>query len=90
MRETATNFSQVGSVVIAAGDFEALAKALTGLHVPEKQIEELKGAIETDHKGFGERTERWMKSIGNVGVKAGVAIGQDVVKNLLLQYFGLK
>jgi hypothetical protein len=87
---TATSFSQIGNVAIAAGDFEALAKALTGLSVPQKQIEELKGAIEADHKGFGEWTKRWMKNIGKVGVKAGVAIGQDVVKDMLLQYFGLK
>ena len=44
--------------------------------------------IEADQKGFGERT--WMKSLGKAGVKAGVAIGQDVVKDLLLQYSGLK
>jgi hypothetical protein len=87
---TATNFSQIGNVVIAAGDFEALAKALTGLNVPKKQIEELKGAIEADHKGFGERTKGWMKNIGKTGMKAGVAIGQEVVKDMLLQYFGLK
>lgn len=87
---TATNFSQIGNVVVPAGDFEALAKALAGLSVPEKQIQELKGAIEADHKSFGERTKNWMKSVGKAGIKAGVAIGQDVVKDLLLQYFGLK
>jgi hypothetical protein len=50
----------------------------------------LRGAIEADQKGFGEQTKRCMKNIGKVGVKAGEAIEQDIVKNLLLQYFGLK
>jgi hypothetical protein len=86
---TATNFSQFGNVIIAAGDFEALAKALTGLGIPGKQIDELKGAIDTDNKNFGERTKGWMEKVGKVGVKAGVAIGQDIVKDMLLQYFGL-
>jgi hypothetical protein len=87
---TATHFNQIGNVVIAAGDFEALANALTGLNIPQKKIKELRGAIEADHKGFGERTEGWLKTVGKAGVKAGVAIGQEAVKDLLFQYFGLK
>jgi len=38
---TAVHFSQIGKVVVAAGDFEALAKALAGAGVPEKEIHEL-------------------------------------------------
>jgi hypothetical protein len=87
---TAAHFSQIGNVVIAAGDFEALANALTGLNIPQKQIKELQGAIESDHKGFGERTKGWLKTVGKTGVKAGVAIGQEAVRDLLFQYFGLK
>lgn len=87
---TAADFSQIGNVEIAADDFASLAKALAEIGIPEKQIDELKIAVEADHKNFGSRTKAWLKSIGTAGVRAGVTIGQDVVKDMLLRYFNLK
>jgi hypothetical protein len=88
---TAANFAQVD---IAVGDFQALSNALKALDISKPQIDELKVAIEKDHRGFGGRTKEWLTKAGarvaKAGVKVGTAVGQEVLKSLLLQYFGLK
>jgi hypothetical protein len=71
-----------------------LAEALKTLEVSDAEVEKLKRAIEADHKGFGIRTKEWLKKAGKLvgknGVKVGTAVGQDVLKELLLRYFDLK
>jgi hypothetical protein len=88
------NLTNIGTVVVGAGDFAGLTKALLGLEIPETEIGKLKEAIEADHEGFGKRTKKWLanaaKIVGKGGVKAGAAVGQDLLKELLLQYFDLK
>lgn len=85
---------QIGEISIRAGDFRGLAEALKKLDVSDTEVENLKKAIDADHKSFGERTKDWLKRAGKLvgkgGVKAGTAAGQEVLKELLLQYFGLK
>jgi hypothetical protein len=79
---------------IAVGDFQALSSALKALNISKPQIDELKVAIEKDHQGFGGRTKEWLTKAGarvaKAGVKVGMAVGQEVLQALLLQYFGLK
>jgi hypothetical protein len=91
---TVGNLTQIGDISVSVGDFEALSKALFGMALPETEIDELKDAIEADHGSFGLRTKEWMikaaSFVGKGGAKAGAAIGTDVLKELLMQYFGLK
>jgi hypothetical protein len=91
---TVGNLTQIGDVLVGAGDFDALSKALLGMELPETEIDELKYAIEADHRSFGLRTKEWMVKaasiVGKSGAKAGAAIGTDMLKELLMQYFGLK
>jgi len=91
---TVADFTKIGNVVITAGDFEDLSRALTDLDVPAKEIENLNGAIEADNKGFGQRTEDWVlsagKSVAKGGAKLGAAVGQEVLKEMVMQYLNLK
>jgi hypothetical protein len=89
---SASNFTQIGNVMVGAGDFQSLANALSGLDVPKAEIDELKGAIEVDSNTFGTRTKRWLANVGAKLGDAGLAIGVDVakayVKSWLSKYFG--
>jgi len=88
------NVTQIGEISIQAGDFGGLVEALKKLEVSDAEIEKLKNAINADHKGFGTRTKEWLKKAGELvgkgGVKVGRAVGTEVLKELLLQYFDLK
>jgi class 3 adenylate cyclase len=79
--------TQIGSVLVAAGDFEALSKALLEMGLSNTEVEELKQAIEIDNKSFGSRTKKWVVKaasiVGKGGAKAGAAIGTDLLKELL-------
>jgi len=91
---SAKEFTQIGTVNIAKGDFNALSTALRGLDIPESDIELLRGAIEADKTSFGARTKAWLKGvgskIGNAGLKIGSGAATQVVNAWLLQYFDLK
>jgi hypothetical protein len=54
---TVGSMTQIGEISIQAGDFAGLAEALKKLGVSDGEVEELKKAIETDHRGFGQRTK---------------------------------
>jgi hypothetical protein len=86
--------TQIGNIVIPEGDLATLKDALRKARVPEKQVLALEHAIDEDSrggkKGIGKKTAHWLNSIGSKMAKAGVAIGQEVAKEWLLQYFGLK
>lgn len=88
---TAANFTQAN---ISARDFDGLSKALKAVNITKEEIDDLKEAIEHDHMGFGARTREWVMkaatSVARTGVQAGAAAGQEVLKELLFQYFGLK
>ena len=91
---SAKDFTQIGTVVVARGDFNALSTALRGLEIPQSEIDLLRGAIEADQKTFGARTKEWLMSvgskIGNAGLKIGSSAATQIVNAWLLHYFGLK
>jgi hypothetical protein len=91
----AREVTQIGiNVVIPEGDFKALANALSGLQVPKSQITELEQAIAADKGSLGGKTKGWLKGIGSKlggsGLKVGTAAVQELAKEWLLQFFGLK
>ena len=85
---TASNFAQVGTAIVA-GDFASLKAALEEAKIPGAEIDELKKAVDED-EGFGKRTKGWLQKFGQTGAKIGATVGQDVLKEWLLQYLGLK
>jgi hypothetical protein len=91
---SARDFVQMGDVTIAPGSLAALIEALERVEISDGEIRDLKKALEEDRGGFGQRTKAWIKkaagTVAKGGVKVGVAIGQDVLKEFLLQYFDLK
>jgi hypothetical protein len=90
----ATVNTQIGNIVIPEGDLATLKDSLRKARVPEKEVLALEHAIDEDSrggkKGIGKKTAHWLSSLGPKMAKAGVAIGQEVAKEWLLQYFGLK
>lgn len=85
---TAAHFSQIGSAVIA-GDLASLRTALKAAKVPDAEADELERAVKEDD-GFGKRTRAWLQKIGQTGTKIGVGVGQDVLKEWIMQYLDLK
>jgi hypothetical protein len=95
---TAKDFSQVVSIVVAKGDFQGLENALKDLDITDHDIGHLRRAIEGDSKGkkkeIGAKTQDWLKNLGgklgDAGKKIGTGVAQEVAKQWLLQYLGLK
>jgi hypothetical protein len=95
---TVKDFTQIANIVVGKGDFNGLSNALKALEVPEAEIALLKQAIDADtanaKTGLGERTKKWLRNVGSklgtAGIKVGTSVAQDVVKEWLLQYYGLK
>jgi hypothetical protein len=79
---------------VAQGDLAALKEALRRLEVPEDQLPALEHALHEDaksgEKGIGKKTSAWLAAAGAKVGKAGLAIGQEVVKEWPMQYLGLK
>jgi hypothetical protein len=92
------DFSQFNNIIIAKGDFNGLKSALKGLEVPDAEIALLKQAIDADgadaKEGLGQRTKHWLRDIGSklgkAGLKVGTTVAQEVAKEWLMQYYGLK
>jgi hypothetical protein len=57
--------------------------------VPEAEASELEKAVKED-EGFGKRTKAWLQKMAQTGTKIGVAVGQDVLKEWIMQYLDLK
>jgi hypothetical protein len=89
---TVGNITQIGSIQV--GDLAGLIDALTQLKIGDAEIDKLKAAIDADRQGFGTRTKEWIKKAGKFvvqgGAKVGAALGQEILKEYLLRYFGLK
>jgi hypothetical protein len=84
--------TQIGSIVIGKGDFEALSNALKTLGLDKSDIHTLKKAIEEDggvSKGLGEKTMAWIQAVGQKLSGAGLSVGTELLTKWLLQYFGL-
>ena len=92
------DFRQIGNVLVSRGDFNGLKSALKTLEVPDAEIALLKQAIDADSvntkEGLGQRTKQWLQNIGSklghAGIKIGTSVAQEVVKEWLFQYYGLK
>jgi hypothetical protein len=89
---SASDFTQIGNVIVRAGDFQSLANALLQLNVSNTDIQALKSAIEADSKTLGALTKKWLATLGTKLGKAGLQIGVEVatgyVKSWLSKYFG--
>jgi hypothetical protein len=86
--------TQIGNIVIPQGDLESLKNAFRKVQVSEDQLSRLEHAIKEDAKagqtGIGKKTTAWLTVAGSKVGKAGLAIGQEVAKEWLMQYLGLR
>jgi hypothetical protein len=91
---TAKDFTQIGNIIVAKGDFNRLTNALRSLEVPDVEIASLKQALAEDGETLGQRTKQWLTNLGSklgsTGLKIGATIAQEAAKEWLLQYCGLK
>lgn len=93
----ATDFTQIGTIHIAAGDLAALADALKSLGIAQTDVEEATEAILADGKptkaSLGARATEWVKTLGRklgeAGMKIGTGAAQQLVTKWVLQYWGL-
>ena len=88
---TASDFTQLGTVVVGKGNFSSLADALKRLDVPQGEVDALKEAVDADQKRFGTQTKEWVLNIGaklgSAGMKIGTEASSELVKGWLHQYF---
>lgn len=94
-----TNVTQAGEFHVTAGDFSALSKYLESYGVSNKDIEDLKSAIDSDKETggkiiFGKRAQAWLaKMVGKAasGVwEIGTSVATAELGKALSAYFGLQ
>lgn len=80
---SAQNFTQIGTVNVAAGDIASLAAALKNLGIAEPDIAELHAALAEDEQehtapGLGKRAAQWLRKVGTGVGNAALHVGADV------------
>lgn len=94
------DFTQVGSIEIAHGDWHALSEALSkNLGIEDSGIADLKSSLDADAKetpppGLGTRTANWLKRLGKKSGEVAVSVAVEVAKKeatkWIFGYLGLK
>jgi hypothetical protein len=80
------DFTQVGNIQIAQGDWHALSEALSKqLGIVPSAIAELKSSLDADSKetsppGLGTRTANWLKHFGKKSGEVAIGVAVEVAK----------
>jgi hypothetical protein len=86
--------ARLANITVPQGDLAALKEALRKLQIPDDRLPALEHALHEDaqsgERGIGKKTSAWLATVGAKVGKAGLAIGQEVAKEWLMQYLGLK
>lgn len=89
---TASDFTQMGSVNVIAGDTNSLATALKSLGFTDVETGELKATLAVEGT-IGQKTAKWIKEksvkVGGPAGKIATGVVQAVVTKWAMQYLGL-